>query len=242
MAFDGFPVRVASDDGGICWFAAVDVARVLGLTHVGSMLRPLDADERGVRIEHTPAGMGQVATVSEAGVYKLIARSRKASAKLFDRWVRHEVLPKIRATGGFGQRNLRDPRQMVQLAAELAALAAEQQAEIAEMRPRAEGFDRLADGSGSMTITEAAKALQVAPRALGEELRECRWCYRIKEQGPWLGYQAIIDAGLLEHKVRTLEHPQDPALPGKVVTQVRVTAKGLARLATMLGSKVIGRN
>jgi anti-repressor protein len=39
--------------------------------------------------------------ISEPGLYKLISRSSGAEAKAFDRWVRHEVLPAIRQTGGY---------------------------------------------------------------------------------------------------------------------------------------------
>ncbi|WPB59362.1 Bro-N domain-containing protein [Xylophilus sp. GOD-11R] len=38
--------------------------------------------------------------VSEAGLYALILRSRKAEAKPFQRWVTKEVLPTIRRTRG----------------------------------------------------------------------------------------------------------------------------------------------
>lgn len=40
--------------------------------------------------------------MSEARFYATVFRSRKPEAKAFKRWVTHEVLPQIRATGSFG--------------------------------------------------------------------------------------------------------------------------------------------
>lgn len=39
--------------------------------------------------------------VSESGLYKLIMRSDKATARPFQDWVTKEVLPSIRRTGGY---------------------------------------------------------------------------------------------------------------------------------------------
>ena len=59
--------------------------------------RKLDADEK--QPTHI---LGRVQTlISEAGVYKLAQRSSKAEARMFDRWVRHTVLPAIRKDGGY---------------------------------------------------------------------------------------------------------------------------------------------
>ena len=40
--------------------------------------------------------------LTESGVYKLIFKSRKKEAELFQDWVTDEVLPTIRKTGGYG--------------------------------------------------------------------------------------------------------------------------------------------
>ena len=56
---------------------------------------------RGVITSDTLGGPQLVAIVSEAGLYSLILRSRKAEAKPFKRWVTHDVLPAIRKTGSY---------------------------------------------------------------------------------------------------------------------------------------------
>jgi prophage antirepressor-like protein len=45
--------------------------------------------------------MGQAVLISESGLYKLIMRSDKETAKPFQDWVTKEVLPSIRKTGAF---------------------------------------------------------------------------------------------------------------------------------------------
>ena len=39
--------------------------------------------------------------INESGLYSLVLRSRKPEAKAFKKWVTSEVLPNIRATGGY---------------------------------------------------------------------------------------------------------------------------------------------
>lgn len=93
------------------WFVATDVCRCLGLdpNNASTHCKKLDADERQMR--ETPKSLqGQGAAprailISEAGLYKLTQRSTKPAAAAFDRWVRHEVLPSIRRTGGYVMRD-----------------------------------------------------------------------------------------------------------------------------------------
>jgi prophage antirepressor-like protein len=102
-----FNVRMFQIDGAP-WFVAADVCRVLGLNLEGGTtthLKKLDVDERRPvpkdLVLGSGRGMAQAVLVSEPGLYKLITKSEKPAAKAFDRWVRHEVLPSIRKTGGY---------------------------------------------------------------------------------------------------------------------------------------------
>ncbi|NBS24543.1 MAG: hypothetical protein EBS78_11380 [Altererythrobacter sp.] len=84
------------------WVLA-DVAAVLGMGHARDWAKSLDDDEvNTVEIVDGNRGNPNQLVVTEPGLYKLLARSRKPEAKRFDRWVRHEVLPTIRKTGGYG--------------------------------------------------------------------------------------------------------------------------------------------
>lgn len=50
---------------------------------------------------NTLGGEQEMLYVTESGLYTLIIRSNKPQAKLFRRWVTHEVIPTIRKTGKY---------------------------------------------------------------------------------------------------------------------------------------------
>ncbi len=103
------------------------------------------------------------------------------------------------------------------------------------LAPKAEALDRFATfAEGSMCITNAAKALQQQPKAFFRWLQEHEWIYRRAGGSGWIGYQSRIQVGYLEHKVTTVERGDGSE---KVVEQVLVTAKGLAKLSEHLTMK-----
>lgn len=106
FGYKGSRVRVIQDNKGEPWWVAKDVANILGYRDGYTASRCLDGDERlSTRIVCEVAGMANhnipATLISESGLYKLILRSRVPQAKDFQRWVTHEVLPRIRKTGGY---------------------------------------------------------------------------------------------------------------------------------------------
>lgn len=103
--FNGNDLRTIEIEGAP-WFVAADVCRCLGLgLKKGTFMhtRRLGADEQRLV---TPSQIGSLrgvgaAAVSESGLYKLIMRSDKATARPFQDWVTKDVLPSIRKTGGY---------------------------------------------------------------------------------------------------------------------------------------------
>lgn len=95
-------VRARLDEQDNPWFVAKDVAAVLGIQNIRQNLDGLDADEKGVCKTDTPGGAQTMTLVSESALYALIFASRKPEAKAFSKWVRSEVLPNLRKTGGYG--------------------------------------------------------------------------------------------------------------------------------------------
>ena len=92
-------IRTLTIDGEP-WFVAVDVCRALEIGNPTDAMRRLDADERTlVSIEGASNGL-PVNAVNEPGLYTLILGSRKPEAKVFKRWITHEVIPAIRKYGG----------------------------------------------------------------------------------------------------------------------------------------------
>lgn len=98
--YQDHPVRIV-EKGGEPWFVAKDVCDVLEIKNSRQATSYLDEDEKGVITNDTPSGEQVMTIVSEAGLYSLILRSRKPEAKVFKRWVTHEVLPSIRKTGAY---------------------------------------------------------------------------------------------------------------------------------------------
>lgn len=105
---------------------------------------------------------------------------------------------------------------------------------VAEQAPKVEAFARIADAEGSLCMRDAAKALQIRPIDLKNLLIVNRWIYGRPGHTGWLAYQDKIQQGLMTHKVDTVTRQDGTE---KVVEQVRVTPKGITRLAQMLQAK-----
>jgi len=121
-----------------------------------------------------------------------------------------------------------DPQVMLGVFNHLQGQVAMKDEIIAELAPQAEALGRIAISEGSFCVTDAAKTLQVQPKALFQFLRSHRWIYTRAGGGAEVAYQDKLASGLLEHKTTTV-HRSDGS--EKTATQVRVTPKGLARLA-----------
>ena len=86
------------------WFVAADVCKALGLTQISRAMSRLDEDEGGLlKVPHPQnrERMIEVNAVNEPGLYHLILCSSKPEAKVFKRWITHEVIPSIRKHGGY---------------------------------------------------------------------------------------------------------------------------------------------
>lgn len=97
--------------------------------------------------------------------------------------------------------DLSDPRQLLKLLNDYAAKAIELESKVDELMPSVEALDRIAGTEGSMTVTVAAKNLQVQPNSLFKYLRTSGWVYRRAGTDEDVAYQSKLQADLLEHKV-----------------------------------------
>lgn len=113
------------------------------------------------------------------------------------------------------------------------------QRELAEAAPKVAALDRISTADGSYGLTEAAKILQVKPKALIAFMATSQWIYRRNNAKNWLAYQAKIDAGYLWHKIATFTD-----LNGEEKTRdtVKVLPKGLAKLAQIVSGAKIDPN
>lgn len=106
---------------------------------------------------------------------------------------------------------------------------------ISLVAPKAAALDLIATADGSLCIQDAAKGLQLHPlNTLTKYLHANKWIYRRPGCAEWKAHQDFIRKGLLEHKVRTF--PREDGTE-KLTEQVRITPKGLSRLAVIFGMK-----
>ena len=95
-------VRCIKDENGEAWFVANDIAKSLGYSNYRkAIMVHVDEDDKRVTKWNTPGGDQFITLINEAGVYSLIFSSKLPAAKEFKRWVTHDVLPSIRATGSY---------------------------------------------------------------------------------------------------------------------------------------------
>ncbi|MCY1295841.1 Phage antirepressor protein KilAC domain protein [compost metagenome] len=152
------------------------------------------------------------------------------TARLVDRWQDLEGLvaaPAIPKT----------LPEALRLAADLAEQNNQLRVVVQEQAPKVEALDRLAAARGTMCLTDAAKHLGLQRVRLIEWLRANRWIYRREGSAHWLAYQSRMASGLLEHRVSVIG--TDDAGDQRLASQVRVTPKGLAKLAEKIAQGVL---
>lgn len=152
--------------------------------------------------------------------------SPQFTARLVDRWQELEsgtaALPKTLP-------------EALRLAADMAEQKAKVDAALAIAAPKADALDRIATADGSLCIRDSAKALQLRPIDLTRWMQAHGWIYRRVGNANWLGYQDKVQLGHLEHKVTLISKDDGTE---KLVEQVRVTPKGLARLGADIAKDI----
>ena len=146
-------------------------------------------------------------------------------AKIIDRW------EELERAAGRVLPDLNDPDVLRGLLTSYADDKANLLARVAEAAPKVEALERIAEADGSLCVTDAAKALQVQPKVLFAFLRQNGWIYRRAGSASDVGYQAKVTAGYLEHKVTRIRRTKGP---DRIAEQVRITPRGLTRLAELL--------
>ena len=104
FSYNDHSVRTVKQDGQPWWVLA-DVCDVLELKNPARVAARLDEDEKNTLtfVKGIPGpGNPTMTIINEPGLYSVILRSNKPEAKAFKRWITHEVLPTIRATGAYG--------------------------------------------------------------------------------------------------------------------------------------------
>ena len=84
------------------WFVAADVCKALEIGNGRMATGRLDDDEKNtVSLTDGNRGNPNATIINEAGLYTLVLGSRKPEAKVFKRWITHDVIPSIRKHGAY---------------------------------------------------------------------------------------------------------------------------------------------
>lgn len=112
ITFQDQSVRSVMLDGEP-WFSAPDVCAVLEIADAAQAVRPLDPAQRRVlrkgdqTVSDTvssflfPGRVSRHTVITEAGLYRLVMRSDKPSAVVFQNHLAEHVIPSLRKHGGY---------------------------------------------------------------------------------------------------------------------------------------------
>ena len=147
------------------WLVGKDAAIALGYSNPQKALRDHVPDKfKTVNDSFTVNGTAPV-LISEAGLYKLIMRSKLPNAEKFSDWACGEVLPSIRkhgiyATDAFIEKAIANPDFAIKILAELKKTRAERDAalnQVAILEPKADYCDNVLLSDEHLTSELIAK-------------------------------------------------------------------------------------
>ena len=142
-------------------FCLIDICKALDIKNATDVAKRLEDDE--VTRLNLGSQNGETNFVTESGLYAVVLRSDKPNAKKFRKWVTSEILPSIRKTGGYiaGQEQMSDDELLAKALLVAQRQIEQRNAQIAEMKPKAEFFDAVADSKTAISMNEVAKVLNI---------------------------------------------------------------------------------
>ena len=151
----------------------------------------------------------------------------KARLRVVKRWQELEATPKyVLPTTYLEALKALVVQAEVNIVLEAKTAALEHQAAIDT--PKAKALDRLEGATGSLCITDVAKALKIQPKDLFDRLVGMKWIYRRPGGKFWIGYQDKVQSGYVEHRVTTVTQNNGSE---RIVEQALITPKGISKLA-----------
>lgn len=214
------------------WFVAVDVCKALELSNPTVAVSRLDEVERA---KFNLGRQGEGIIVNEAGLYSLILGSRKPEAKVFKRWITHDVIPAIRKTGGYiqGEESMNDDDLiaralvMAQKKIELREQQLkEKDAQLELQKPKVDFADHVTDSDNAIDMGTFAKYAQKQGITMGRNTL-FKW---LRDQGVLMDnnvpYQRYLNAGWF----RVIENIYNTGSGQYTTPKTLVTGKGQVAL------------
>ena len=230
--FKDNPIRVVNYDGEP-WFVAKDVAELLGYSNPRKAVLDHCKYSQIIGGNDSLPLDPQTKIIPEPDVYRLVMRSKLPQAQKFESWILEEVLPTIRKHGVYSNLDF-DNASRSELIHSLVKGERENQALWSQLEASSShvlGFHLIAGSSGTTCITDTAKQLQIRRKTLFTWLEDNKWIFKRPNGKHWIAYQSKINQGLLVHKLGPVfgNYPEG-------IGQVRVTKKGLAKLAEIMNT------
>lgn len=215
-------------------FLAKDVAKWIdysktseGFYNVSKMLMNVDEDEKvTITISNSEGKPHSQSFLTENGLYEVLMLSRKPVAKQFKKEVK-KILHEIRTTGGYTVPKTYG--EALQLAANQQKQIEQQKAQIAELKPLADGYQTFLASHNSFTMQKAAAMLKdksgKSPYGRNNLIKRLKREGILQSNG--IPYRPFIDNGYFE--VRSVVHN------GISYTTALLFPKGMDYLGKKLG-------
>lgn len=208
-------IRTMMMPDGQVGFVGNDVARVLGYSNYRNAIANHVDEEDKLRTQIEYAGQKREVTfINESGLYALVLSSKLPKAREFKHWVTSEVLPQIRKTGGYIPVTREDDEKTI-LAKAVQILMrtveaqkqelAEQDLEIARIKPKAEYAEEVLLSPTCYTMTQVAKSLSMTVQQLQCSLRRNNIIYR-SPSGCWMLYAPYLKRGYEAYRTKKGEN------------------------------------
>lgn len=214
-------------------FMARDVADWIGHTDLSRMMDLVDEDEKLKRTLYVSGQNRELWFLTEDGLYELLMQSRKPIAKAFKKEVK-KILKDLRLYGQY-----KVPRTY----AEALQIAANQQMQLEEQKPKVLFAESVETSNTSILIGDLAKLLRqngvdIGRDRLFEILRNKGFLIRQGESYN-MPTQKSMDLGIMEIKERTVNNPDGSV---RITKTPKITGKGqIYFINRYLGNKNISQ-
>ena len=213
------------------YFIGKDVADALGYSNSSKAVSTHCKHIRKEMISHSQNGnmvKTQTSLIDEGDVYRLIVKSKLPSADTFEAWLFDEVLPQMRATGGYVLEGSEEEfisnyfpsfSEDVKL-----AMVQDLLKQNKEFKEKANWYDDFMNSTGTYTPTQMGKLFKIGSgKKMNEILHENKIAY--KKGNNWLPYETT-DKSWYKLIVGEKE--------GRNYSQLKYTAKGIVEISKLL--------